>query len=233
MSKKRTFEDYYGNPPETLNDHPFFGLDVSDEEQIIYRDALWNPDNRLVIVDAVAGSGKTTLAVAVATMYVQHGLADEAYYIRTPSSEGRIGFLPGDQASKEKPYMQPLFSALMNIGEDPFRVVSDGTYVGKKNGALFTAFTDVYVLGCDYSRKFVIIDEAQCMTTEQLKSVITRCHDDCKVVVIGSTRQIQGIPSEQSGLARCIEHFKDQPWAQVCRLSKNYRGEMSAWADRM
>lgn len=233
MAKKKFYEDCYGKPPVSLEGHPFYGLDMSDGEQIAYRDALWDQDNRIVFVDAVAGSGKTTIAIAVACMYVHYGLADEAFYIRTPSSEGRIGFLPGDQSSKERPYMQPLFSALTKIGENPISVVNDGSYFGQKNGAFFTAMTDVYMLGCDYSRTFVIIDEAQCMTIEQLKSVITRCHDDCKVVVIGSTRQIQGISPEESGLTRCIEHFSDRPWAKVCSLTKNYRGEMSAWADKM
>ena len=71
------------------------------------------------------------------------------------------------------------------------------------------------------------------MTKEQLKAVVTRCHDDCKVVIIGSTLQIQGIKPEESGLIKCIEHFSDMPWAEICHLTKNYRGEMSAWADKM
>lgn len=235
MASRKKVSDYrYNAPPETLDEHPFYGLDMSDDEQVVYRDALWNPEKRLVVVDAVAGSGKTTLAVAAACMHVHYGLLDEAYYIRTPSSEGRIGFLPGDQASKERPYMQPLVSALVRIGENPYTVINDTSMTNQKSGSgIFTAMTDVYILGSDYSRKFVIVDEAQCMTSDQLKAVITRCHDDCKVVIIGSALQIQGIDPAQSGLKRCIEHFSDRNWAQVCHLTKNYRGEMSTWADRM
>lgn len=233
-SKKTQKLNLYGEVPKTLEGHPFYGLDCSDPEQTIYRDALWDQNKRLVIVDAVAGSGKTTLAVAVACMYVKYGLADEAFYIRTPSSEGRIGFLPGDQSSKERPYMAPLYSSLASIGENPNTVINDDTMVNQKYGTgIFTPMTDVYILGSDYKNKFIIIDEAQCMTKEQLKAVLTRCHDDCKVVVIGSTLQVQGIKLEESGLNRCIKHFSDRPWAQICHLSKNYRGEMSAWADRL
>lgn len=235
MASKKTHKfNEYGKPPKTLDGHPFYGLDCSDPEQVIYRDALWDKDKRIVIVDAVAGSGKTTLAVAIACMYVQYGVYDEAYYIRTPSSEGRIGFLPGDQYDKERVYMQPLYSALANIGENPSAVVKDCSMINQKYGTgIFTAMTDVYILGSDYSNKFIIVDEAQCMTTEQLKAIITRCHDDCKVVVIGSSLQVQGIKQEESGLKRCIEHFSDRPWAQICYLTKNYRGEMSAWADKL
>lgn len=234
MAKKIIQSNGYGEAPTTLVDHPFYGLDCSDVEQVAYRDALWDKNKRIVLVDACAGSGKTTLAVAVALMYVKYGICDEAYYVRTPSSEGRIGFLPGDRSSKERSYMQPLYSSLITLGENPIALINDDNFLNQKMGTgVFTTMTDVYILGSDFSKKFVIIDEAQCMTSEQLKSILTRCHDDCKVVVIGSTLQIQGINPEQSGLVKCINHFRDKEWAQVCHLTKNYRGELSAWADKM
>lgn len=234
MAKKTIQTTNYGSAPETLDNHPFYELDCSDEEQVAYRDALWDRNKRIVLVDACAGSGKTTLAVAVALMYVKYGICDEAYYVRTPSSEGRIGFLPGDRSSKERSYMQPLYSSLITLGENPIAMINDDNFLNRKIGTgVFTTMTDVYILGSDFSKKFVIIDEAQCMTSEQLKSILTRCHDNCKVVVIGSTLQIQGIDSEQSGLIKCINHFKDKEWAQVCHLTKNYRGELSTWADKM
>lgn len=235
MAKKATsIHRNYDEIPETLENHPFYGLDCSDEEQVAYRDALWDKNKRIVLVDACAGSGKTTLAVAVALMYVKYGICDEAYYVRTPSSEGRIGFLPGDRSSKERSYMQPLYSSLITLGENPITLINDDNFINQKMGTgVFTTMTDVYILGSDFSKKFVIIDEAQCMTSEQLKAILTRCHDDCKVVVIGSTLQIQGINPEQSGLIKCIDHFKDKEWAQVCYLTKNYRGELSAWADKL
>lgn len=231
MAKKNRTENFI-EVPATLENHLFYGLDCSDAEQVQYRDALWDRNVRLVIADACAGSGKTTLAVAIALMYVRYGICDEAYYIRTPSSEGRLGFLPGDKACKELNYMQPLYATLVNLGENPMAVINDNSLINQKMGTgIFSTMTDVYILGSDFTKKFVIIDEAQCMTTEQIKSVLTRCHDDCKVVVIGSTLQIQGIKPEASGLKKCIEHFKDKEWAKVCHLTKNYRGELSAWAD--
>lgn len=231
-NKKRTpVKSEYGPPPATI-EH-FYGLEL-DEEQTAFRDAIWNPDVHLVAADAVAGSGKSTIAIATATLLQKYGVVDSCLYIRTPSSEGRIGFLPGDQNSKERPYMAPLYHTIANIGENPITMIESNDYETQKyQSAPWRAQTDVYMLGTDLSRKAVVIDEAQCMTTDQLRAVLTRCHDDCKVVVIGSTLQIQGIPKERSGFAHCIEHFNGQPWARICTLSRNYRGEMSAWADRL
>lgn len=224
-------EEDYGNPPEHLE--TFYGLEL-DDEQMAFRDAIWNPDIHLIAVDAVAGSGKTTIAIATATLLQQYRVVDSCIYIRTPSSEGRIGFLPGDQKSKEKPYMAPLYSTIINLGENPITMIESGDIeVQKYQTAPWRAQTDVYMLGTDLSRKAVVVDEAQCMTTDQLRAIITRCHDDCKVIVIGSTLQIQGIDKTRSGFQHCLDHFRDRPWARICTLSKNYRGEMSAWADKL
>ena len=211
MAKKIIQSNSYGEAPTTLVDHPFYGLDCSDVEQVAYRDALWDKNKRIVLVDACAGSGKTTLAVAVALMYVKYGICDEAYYVRTPSSEGRIGFLPGDRSSKERSYMQPLYSSLITLGENPIALINDDNFLNQKMGTgVFTTMTDVYILGSDFSKKFVIIDEAQCMTSEQLKSILTRCHDDCKVVVIGN---IELVPIIQAGATHLSVVNCETEWA--------------------
>ena len=233
MAKRNTAETWYETPKD-LKDHPFYGL-VLDEEQAAFRDAIWDKDIRFITVDAVAGSGKTTIAIATACLLYAHKFVDECIYCRTPSSEGRIGFLPGDQKSKERPYMQPLYNTLVRLGENPYTTIDMTSSMENKKyqTGFWSAITDVYLLGDDFSRKAVVIDEAQCMTREQLKTIITRCHDDCKVIVIGSTLQVQGISKAESGFAYCIEHFEALPWARHCTLSKNYRGEMSAHADKM
>lgn len=235
MAKKRTYQqDYcYMSAPESLADEPFYGLEL-DEEQRRFRDAIWDPNIRFVTVDAVAGSGKTTIAIATACLLYNYHLVDGCIYCRTPSSEGKIGFLPGDQQSKERPYMQPLYNTLIKLGENPFTCISDGSMENSKyQTGYWCPITDVYLLGDDFSKKVIVIDEAQCMKVGQLKTIITRCHDDCKVMVIGSTLQVQGIGEEESGFTHCIQHFEGKPWAAHCTLSKNYRGEMSAWADCM
>lgn len=233
MAKRNYGVQDYVSPPQSLEDEPFYGF-VLDDEQKDFRDAIWNPDIRFISVDAAAGSGKTTIAIATACLLYGYHRVNGCVYCRTPSSEGRIGFLPGDQKSKERPYMQPLYNTLVKLGENPYTVISDGPLdVDKYQTSYWYPITDVYLLGDDISNKAVIIDEAQCMKKDQLKTIITRCHDDCKVIVIGSTRQIQGIDRRESGFIDCIEHFEGKPWAKHCVLTHNYRGEMSAHADLM
>lgn len=230
--KKPSGDNYWGPAPQTLTDHTFYGLELTDEQKH-FRDAIWNPDKHIVLCDSCAGSGKTTVAVATACLLYQYGIVDECFYIRTNSSE-RLGFLPGDLSSKEKPYMRPLYNTMIKLGYNPFTDIDDGTMESQKMGtAFFKTFTDAYILGDDWSRKAVVIDEAQCMTTDALKAILTRANDDCHIICCGSSLQIQGIPKEHSGFAHCIEHFSDRPWAEVCHLTKNFRGELSAWADMM
>lgn len=220
--------------PQTLCDHPFYGLVLDDEEQKAFRDALWDRNVRFCAVDACAGSGKTTIALAVACLLVHYGRMDRIVYMRIPtaSSEGRVGFLPGTLAEKVRYYMQPLYNTLIRLDENPYNAINDDSMLNQKNGTGFIdAATDIYIRGDDISRQVLIVDEAQNATIDQLRTIITRCHDDCLVVLCGSTRQIDLAFKEDSGFVRCIEHFKEKPWARICTLSKNYRGEMSAWAD--
>lgn len=233
-TKKKYIENYSDKPPETLVDHPFYGLDMSDPEQAAFQNALWDSENRIVLVDACAGSGKSTVSLAVACLLYHYKRMDGILYIRVPTaaSEGRLGFLPGSLAEKTKHYMQPLYNSLIKLDENPYSAVTDESMLNRKEGTGFiTATTDVYIRGDDISKQVVIIDEAQNATEDQLRTIITRCHDDALVICAGSTRQIDLADKESSGFVRCINHFKDKPWAQVCTLSKNFRGEMSAWAD--
>lgn len=232
--KKMPSDNGVGEAPSTLRDHPFYGLELDDAEQIAFRDALWDKDVRFVAVDACAGSGKTTVVLGVACLLYHYGRMDGVMYLRIPthSSEGRVGFLPGTLSEKVRYYMQPLYNTLTRLGENPYSSINDDSMINQKNGSGFiTAATDIYIRGDDISRQVVIVDEAQNATIDQLRTIITRCHDDCLVVLCGSTRQIDLEDKSDSGFARCIEHFRHKPWARICTLTKNYRGEMSTWAD--
>jgi len=102
-----------------------------------------------------------------------------------------------------------------------------------KNGtAYIQCLSHNYLRGTNFENKVVIIEEAQNYYFDELKKVLTRVHDTCKVIVIGHTGQIDLIHrSERSGFSYYLNHFRNVEWAQICTLSKNYRGIISQWAD--
>lgn len=235
MAKKRTTCEYPEprDVPRNLDETSFYELRL-DDDQKVFRDAIWNPKNLSVFCNSKAGAGKTLVAVATAVALVECRLYDEIVYIMAPYAEKRQGFLPGTISEKSQHYFTPLYQALLKIGRDPQQYVKqDATMLNQKNGTAYvTCITDTYVRGSTLSRAIVIIDEAQNFTVEQLKTVITRISDDSKVIVIGHDKQCD-LTGAKSGFLHALRHFSDREWNQVCSLTINHRGVLSSWADEM
>ncbi len=114
-SKRCQYQICYDNPPETLDDSMFFGLTL-DSDQKKFRDAIWSKEKVVVFCDSRAGTGKSLLSVAVATLLVKYGFYDGIVYVMSPTQEQAQGYLPGSIEEKSAPYMQPLMDALTYIG---------------------------------------------------------------------------------------------------------------------
>lgn len=218
--------------PKTLNDNPFFGIKL-DEEQKHFRDSIWNDDKLIVFCNAPSGTGKTTIAFATAELLYQYGKYEGIVYVTAPVQEERIGFLPGTAQEKTAIYAEPLMQAAVKIGVNTFAAIVNDNIAGQKNGtAYIECLPHNYLRGCNFENKVVIIDEAQNYYGDELKKVLTRIHDTCKTIVIGHTGQIDLYHKPQnSGFAPYIEHFINEPWCEVCNLTKNYRGLVSRHAD--
>lgn len=213
------------------NDHMFFGLaETMTEEQRDYVNAMLSNKKRLIFVNAKSGTGKTTLAVMAAAVREM-----ELLYVFSPVEEGAMGFRPGTQEEKEAAYLQPLYDALYEMGEEPMRaVVSDSRPENTKKGTAWVqAISHIFMRGSNRSNKFIIIDEAQNYTLRELKKVLTRIHDDCIVVVIGHDKQCDLKNKNKSGFTRYIKHFENEPYVAVCNLTKNFRGELAQKADEL
>lgn len=78
-TKKKTIPNCYGDIPATLNDHPFYGLQL-DEEQRAFANVIWSPDIDIVFCNARAGCGKTLISVGVANLLVQYGRFSNLIY---------------------------------------------------------------------------------------------------------------------------------------------------------
>lgn len=233
-SKKNVNTVSYGNPPQTLKDHPFYGFEL-DDDQKAFRDAIWNQDKLIVFANAKAGTGKTLVAVATANLLVQYGRYDGIVYISSPTQEAKLGFLPGEISDKVAVYSEPLLEALIKLNINPNTAVNQVSIENQKNGTGYIdAISHVYLRGCNFENKVVIVDEAQNSYTDELKKTLTRMSDSCKVIVIGHSGQIDLYHNpENSGFVRYLNHFKDDDRTAVCELKTNHRGWISSHADEL
>ena len=233
-SKKGQRANNYGNPPATLDGHPFYGIEL-DEQQKKFAEAIWDPENLIVFCNSKAGSGKTTIAVGVANMLVQYGLYDGIVYIAAPVQEEKLGYMPGDLQSKTALYFDSLYQALIKLDINPNTAINQLNIENQKNGISYIdTITHVFLRGQNFENKVVIVEESQNLYKDELRKVLTRIHDNCKTIVIGHAGQCDLYHNpERSGFAPYINHFANEPYAQVCELTVNYRGKVSTHADEI
>ncbi len=151
-------------------------------------------DNDLVLGIGPAGTGKTYLAVAMAVSMFQQKKVKRIILARPAVEAGeRLGFLPGDIAAKVDPYLRPLYDALYDLMD------TDRTERLLEQGVIEVAPL-AFMRGRTLNASFVILDEAQNSTSEQMKMFLTRIGFNSKAVVTGDVTQID-LPSQKvSGL---------------------------------
>jgi len=160
--------------------------------QIAYLNAIQSHDITFGI--GPAGTGKTYLAVACAVDALERDTVKRLVLVRPAVEAGeRLGFLPGDLAQKVDPYLRPLYDALYDLmGFD-------------KTGKLFERGTIeiaplAYMRGRTLNHSFIILDEAQNTTPEQMKMFLTRIGFGTKAVITGDVTQIDLARGQKSGL---------------------------------
>jgi phosphate starvation-inducible PhoH-like protein len=204
----------------------FYGLKLT-EEQREYVDSIF--DKQLTIVNAKAGTGKTTLAVGAAKI-----IGKPLYYIFAPVEEDALGYTPGDVEEKEAKYIQPLLDALKEIKEDHRFALHREEHPDHINKMAWVyAKSHVFARGTNIKNATVIIDEAQNFTRGDLKKVLTRIHDNCQVIVIGHDGQCDLDDRSKSGFVPYIEHFRVKDYCEIIYLTKNFRGRLARHADEL
>ena len=140
-----------------------------------------------------AGTGKTFLAVALAAFYLKNRNVDKIILTRPAVEAGELGFLPGELQDKVDPYLRPLYDALHEMFgiEQVQRFMERGT---------IEVAPLAYMRGRTLENAFVILDEAQNTTAEQMKMFLTRLGNNSKMVVNGDKTQIDLPPRVTSGL---------------------------------
>lgn len=153
-----------------------------------------------------AGTGKTYLAVALAAFALRNHDVQRIILVRPAVEAGeKLGFLPGDLQEKVNPYLRPLFDGLLDMfGPEDFMRL-------QQKGQIEVAPL-AYMRGRTLEKSFIILDEAQNTTIEQIKMFLTRLGHRSKMVINGDTTQIDLPPHVKSGLIdaeRVLKHVKD------------------------
>ena len=218
---------------ESLPKNVFYGM-MLDQEQVAFVEAIKDLKKTIVFCNAAAGTGKTTLAMGAANILVQdkRNELEGIVYIVSPYGEQKQGYLPGSITEKSEVYYEPAYQAMVEVGMNINSCVYSESMISKKKGEAFVKMlTHTYLRGTNLQNKVVILDEAQNYTVAELKKVLTRIHDNCKVIVIGHTGQID--IKGGSGFERYLWHFEHEDKCAVCKLTTNHRGWLSTYADML
>ena len=169
--------------------------------------------NELVFGIGPAGTGKTYLAVAMAVLAFKNKEVDRIILTRPAVEAGeKLGFLPGDLQSKVDPYLRPLYDALQEFfGLETYRQLTE-------RGAIEVAPL-AYMRGRTLNSAYIILDEAQNCSVEQMKMFLTRFGEGSRVVVTGDITQIDLPHERKSGLIHALDVLSDVEGVSIVRLT--------------
>ena len=170
-------------------------------------------NNTVVLGIGPAGTGKTYLAVAMAVLAFKNKEISRIILTRPAVEAGeKLGFLPGDMQHKVDPYLRPLYDALYDfLGDETFRKLLE-------RGTIEVAPL-AYMRGRTLHDSFIILDEAQNCTIEQMKMFLTRFGEGSKVVVTGDITQTDLPSMKSSGLRHAMTVLKDVDGLDIIKLS--------------
>jgi len=169
--------------------------------------------NTITLGIGPAGTGKTYLAVAAAVAAFRDKAVNRIILTRPAVEAGeRLGFLPGDLQSKVDPYLRPLYDALFDmLGPDTYH-----KYLERGNIEVAPL---AYMRGRTLDDSFIILDEAQNTSREQMKMFLTRLGFGSKIVITGDLTQIDLPPDKTSGLKEAVRVLEGIEDVAICRLT--------------
>jgi len=200
------------NPKENITSYFYEPILATPRKKLIaprtinqkrYVDAVYNND--IVIGVGPAGTGKTYLAMACAVSLFQKKLFDRIILTRPAVEAGeKLGFLPGDIAQKINPYLRPLYDAL-------YEMIDFDSAMKFIESDIIEVTPIAFMRGRTLNNSFIILDEAQNATNEQMKMMLTRIGSGSKIVVNGDITQTDLPSDKESGLitaSRILNNIK-------------------------
>lgn len=185
-------------------------INISSNSQKNFVKAI-NKDD-LVFSIGSAGSGKTFLAIGAALHFYEIGLVKKIVLVRPAVEAGEsLGFLPGDLSQKIDPYLRPMYDALNTI--------MDTSLLNKMiDQSVIEVAPLAYMRGRTLNNSFIVLDEAQNATKEQMKMFLTRLGKNSKAVITGDVTQID-LPNAFSGLVHVLPLIDKIPDISICKFT--------------
>ena len=171
-------------------------------------------DNTIVFGVGPAGTGKTYLAMAMAITAFKAGEVNKIILSRPAIEAGEnLGFLPGDLQQKVDPYLRPLYDAI-------YEIMGQEAYLKHKEKELIEVAPLAYMRGRTLNNAFIILDEAQNTTPEQMKMFLTRIGFGSKAIITGDITQIDLPTGKKSGLKEALHILDNIPDIGVMHFEK-------------
>ena len=239
--KKRVLLRKHGSGPLFTLPHraeKVWNLMPRNKEQKMALDLLLDPEVKLISLMGGAGTGKTLLALAAALQQtLVDGIYEKVLVSRPIIPLGNdIGFLPGSKESKLASWMQPIFDNLDFLlgGEEERKPKSSSRYSieGLMNSHKLDLEALTYIRGRSIPRQFIIIDEAQNLTPHEVKTIISRCGSDSKMVLTGDPGQIDNpyLDASGNGLSYAVDRLKGEMVFGHVALHRSERSDLAALA---
>lgn len=217
--------------PLYLSNDPVWGMTPRNAQQRMALELLLNDDIPLVTLTGKAGTGKTLLALAAGLMKVEDERKYKKLLIARPVVPmGKdIGYLPGEKEEKLRPWMQPIYDNLEFLFDTKKSGDIDKILMGL--GSIHVeALT--YIRGRSIPGQFIIIDEAQNLTSHEIKTIVSRVGEGSKIVLVGDPEQIDHpyLDSMSNGLTNIVEKFKQEQLSGHITLEKGERSKLAQLA---
>lgn len=206
-----------------------------DMYQAMAMNSLMDKDIDLTVLLGPAGSGKTLITLACALeLTLEKRQYDRIIFSRTLQSQfEEIGFLPGNEHEKISPWAGAAFDALEFMHrEDANPQKSIEHLIMDRQIIQFKALN--FIRGRSFQNTILIIDEAQNLTSTQMKTIITRAGQNCKVILMGNLAQIdnQYVSPTSSGLTYVTERFKGEEVCSIIQLQGIVRSRLADLAEK-
>jgi PhoH-like ATPase len=216
------------------SDVSVWGVRGRNEEQEFALDLLMDENIKVVTLVGKAGTGKTLLAVAAGLEQVVERSKYKKLFIARPIvAMGKdLGYLPGSEKEKLKPWMQPIFDNIDFLANAKEEKAGEKVIMGLESMGLLKIEALTYIRGRSIPEGFMIIDEAQNLTPHEIKTIVTRAGENTKIVFTGDPYQIDNpyLDTGSNGLTYLAERFRDVKIAGHITLKKGERSELAELA---